>query len=241
LCNTSPLLFLAVVCIGTQFWTDSTEAPTTAHLGLSLHPRYFDLAARLDTAVSCLLLAPVPSDATLDSVCALLLYSQWMPYVRDSHQTVKSRYNDLSAWVVFGLAVRYATFLGLERAVCQPTDNADSAGSAFASSSTTDLARARVWLNLVTYDCNLTLTSGLPASIHIDPMRMESMARAFGQHRRAQFPGDVRYAALVELVCILQKARDAGGRAGGHAGGGSSHPNIDVLKRANMGFEDWSR
>ncbi|CAK7214645.1 hypothetical protein SEUCBS140593_002251 [Sporothrix eucalyptigena] len=235
----NPLLFLAVVSIGAQFWAEPASfhgngTPTQPHL----HPRYFELAALLDTAVSRLLLAPVPSDATIDSVCALLLYSQWMPYLREgSDDTVKSRYNDLSAWVVFGLAVRYASFLGLERRITRPFKNNGASETAWATR--TDFAWARVWLNLVTYDCNLTLTSGLPASI--DPTRVEVMARLFGQHRLAQFPGDLRYSALVELACIMQRARD--GERKGSAGGtyARGHPNVDVLKRANMGFEDWER
>lgn len=158
-------------------------------------------------------------------------------------QNVKSRYNDLSAWVVFGLAVRYASFLGLERIITRPFKNNSSTTTEAAWATRADFAWARVWLNLVTYDCNLTLTSGLPASI--DPTRVEVMARLFCQHRLSQFPGDVRYSALVELACIMQRARD-GERKGGAGGGGGStssscHPNIDVLKRANMGFEDWER
>ncbi|KAL1901811.1 hypothetical protein Sste5346_001514 [Sporothrix stenoceras] len=228
---THPLVFLAVVCIGLQFWSSSTTT--------GLHPRYFQVSSLWDTSISRLLLTPTPSDASLDAVCSLLLYSQWMPYTQDQDQDSgqpKSRYNDLSAWVVFGLAVRYASFLGLERRALLTNS----------TTSSTLLRESRTWLNLVTYDCNLTLTSGLPSSINAT--RVESMAREFGQHRLAQFPGDGRYAALVELACILQRAREgADGRGGAEGALSSSSPssitvgNIDVLKRANMGFEDWQR
>lgn len=226
-----PLVFLAVVCIGMQFW--STSSATTTPTGL--HPGYFQVSTLWDTAISRLLLTPIPSDASMDAVCSLLLYSQWMPYAQDQDQEdgqPKSRYNDLSAWVVFGLVVRYATFLGLERSALQFTS---------ATSTSTSLRQARIWLNLVTYDCNLTLTSGLPSSI--EATRVEGMARAFGQHRLAQFPGDGRYAALVELACILQRAKEGGGAEGGSSSSSFTHghASIDVLKRANMGFEDWQR
>ncbi len=279
-----PLLFLAVVCIGAQFWvapasyvsqfvshgcrSDPSSSQTTTCR--RMHPRYFELASLLDSAVARLLLKPMPSDATFDSVCALLLYSQWMPYIREEvdpndpddgpdggrvddgadsrsgepphhHIIIKSRYNDLSAWVVFGLAVRYATFLGLERRVTRPV-KADHAATAEAAWPTRpDLAWARVWLNLVTYDCNLTLTSGLPASI--DPTRVEAMARLFCQHYGSQFPGDLRYSALVGLACIMQRARNGERKGSASAKSTSSgrHANIDVLRRANVEFEEWER
>ena len=204
-----------------------------------LHPRYFELIALFDTAISRLLIRAVPSNATIDSVCALLLYAQWMPYFQEetydkspiegaAGPSFKSRYNDLSAWAVFGLAVRYASFLGLDRTAMAPFR-----GLTEAVASQEDLSRARVWLNLVTYDCNLTLTSGLPASV--DPALAEKTARSFCAHRLAQFPGDLRYAALVELASIVRRAK--------HSDRGYSmrYPNVDALRKANIGLEDWER
>lgn len=140
----------------------------------------------------------------------------------------KSRYNDLSAWAVFGLAVRYASFLGLDRTAMIPFR-----GVTEGAASAEDLMRARVWLNLVTYDCNLTLTSGLPASV--DPTLAERTARTFSAHRLAQFPGDLRYAALVELASIVRRAKPT------DSGSSTRCPNVDALRKANMGLEDWER
>ncbi|KAJ5516968.1 hypothetical protein N7527_008528 [Penicillium freii] len=161
------------------------------------HPRFHDLTKLLDKAVSKLLLRPTPSDVTLDSICVLLLYAQWMPCSKedDEDENVErqstnhepkatSRYNEISAWVVLGLAERYSVLLGLEQ----------SATSLFKPSnkvpSIEDVKRLRVWYNLLTCNFNLMLTSGLPASI--DPGPSVQVAWRFVSHELMQSPADLR-------------------------------------------------
>lgn len=184
--------------------------------------------------MSRLMLQPVPSDVTLDSIRVLLLYAQWMPASREDRiasyaddQPPKSRYNDISAWAVLGLAFRYATFLGLERAAIFPFRDTSSAISE------EDASRLRVLYNLITCDCNLMMTSGLPASI--DPSAAASVAPIFGSHIASQQPGDLRYTALVELATILHRAT--------RSGRDFSRRQLDEfsLRKANIELDDWER
>lgn len=139
----------------------------------------------------------------------------------------KSRYNDISAWAVLGLAARYAVFLGLDRAAITPFQGPID------SITEDDVDRLRVWHNLITCDCNLMLTSGLPASL--DPVPAASVARVFGSHPAAQQPGDLRVTALVELVVIAHRAI--------RSSGDSSCRRLDVvsLRKANTEYDDWER
>lgn len=132
----------------------------------------------------------------------------------------------MSAWAVFGLALRYASFLNLERLALAPF------GRLSKVISKEDADKLRTWLNLVTYDCNLTLTSGLPASV--DPTPATKIVREFCLHRSAQDPGDIRYAALIELACIVQRVK-------GQDATSSGHPSVPILKKANVEMEDWER
>ncbi|KKY23692.1 putative c6 finger domain [Phaeomoniella chlamydospora] len=116
--KSSPTLFLAICYIGARFWNESGLESDSV---LGLHPRFFDLAALLDLAVSHLLLRPIPSDVTLDSIRVLLLYAQWMPCsqsgeennedseLTESARLPTNRYNDISAWAMLGLAARHWT------------------------------------------------------------------------------------------------------------------------------------
>ncbi|PWY84780.1 hypothetical protein BO70DRAFT_312962, partial [Aspergillus heteromorphus CBS 117.55] len=184
------------------------------------------LTALLDQAVSRLLLRPTLSDVTLDSIRVLLLYAQWMPYTTDDNHPPKSRYNEISAWAVLGLAVRYALFLGLDQSALRP----------FAQSSTDsitagEIARLRVWYNLLTCDFNLMLTSGLPPSL--DPAASAQLARRFGAHRLAQQPADLRVAGLVELVALVHRAIRRCGDVSGR------QLNSDGLRRLNLSLDEW--
>ncbi|KAJ6155520.1 hypothetical protein N7470_006086 [Penicillium chermesinum] len=103
----SPMLVLAICSIGARFWDRLHDA---------VHSRSDELVSLLDKAVSSLLLRPTPSDVTLDSIRVLLLYAQWMPYSKEEEEeltasaprTLRSRYNEISAGAVLGLAMRYA-------------------------------------------------------------------------------------------------------------------------------------
>ncbi|ORY56910.1 uncharacterized protein BCR38DRAFT_528290 [Pseudomassariella vexata] len=227
--RSNPTLFLAILAVGARFWRDN-----------GLHPRYFDLIALCDAAISRLLLCPTPADASLGSIQALMLYLQWMPCGRkdtfgrfseevNSHtKKFRTRYNDMSAWAIFGLAVRYATFLSLEKSALAPFRK-----DVQSTPSRNDMDRMRVWLNLITYDCNLTLASGLTASL--DPTLTGQVARGFCSHHFAQTPGDVRYAALVELACIMRRAKHVDGTPT------NRQPDVASLNNANVEMNNWER
>ena len=90
-----------------------------------------------------------------------MLYVQWMPVdVQNGglQDRPRTRYNDVSAWSMLGLAIRYALFLGLQDSPAAFSPERQ------ASATVEDLARLRVWINLLTNDANLMLSSGLPAS-----------------------------------------------------------------------------
>lgn len=144
-----------------------------------------------------------------------------------SHYSFRSRYNEISAWAVLGLAIRYATFLGLERTAIAPFKSRTQ------SVSDDDMTRFRIWLNLVTCDCNLMLSSGLPTSL--DPAPAASVARRYSSHHNAQQPADLRATALVELGLISHGAT--------RSYGGFSGRQLDSfsLKKANTEFDEWER
>ncbi|KAM0817789.1 putative Zn(2)-C6 fungal-type domain-containing protein [Seiridium cardinale] len=227
--QSSPALFLAIVSVGTRFWHNN-----------SVHPRYFEIIALLDKTISRLLLCPTPNDASVDSIRALMLYLQWMPCApknspddssvgpHSRRAKLKTRYNDMSAWAVFGLALRYASFLNLERLALAPFHSPTKTAI-----SRDDVDRMRTWLNLITYDCNLTLTSGL--AISVNPLPAMKVVRDFCMHRTAQDPGDLRYGALIELACIIQRVKGSDG------GISNRQPTVPNLKKANVEMEEWER
>lgn len=209
--------------------------------GDRVHTQLFELTKLLDKAVSRLLLRPTPSDVTLDSIRVLLLYAQWMPCswgnedessVRNSNQSKtlsppKSRYNEISAWAVLGLALRYALFLGLDRAAIAPFR------SPVGVVSQEDVSCLRVWYNLLTCDFNLMLTSGQPASL--DPLVSAQVAQRFSSSRHAQQPADLRVAGLVELVAVVHRAMKSCGDVSGR------QLDLYCLRKINTELEDWER
>ncbi|KAL2824975.1 hypothetical protein BJY01DRAFT_163402 [Aspergillus pseudoustus] len=213
--QTAPSLFLAICSVGIRF-----SHPPKAHSTLT---------ALLDQAISRLLLRPTLSDVTLDSVSVLLLYAQWMPCTTQGNQPPKSRYNEISAWAVLGLAVRYALFLGLDHAALRPFAQYPAM-----EPSAEEVSRLRVWYNLLTCDFNLMLTSGLPASL--DPAPSAQVAKRFGTHPLAQKPADLRVAGLVELVSLVQRVMRRGSDA-------SSRRRLDAdgLQRLNNSLDEWER
>lgn len=154
------------------------------------------------------------------------------PSVRNSNQsktlnTPKSRYNEISAWAVLGLALRYALFLGLDRAAIAPFQDPVSAVSQ------NDMSCLRVWYNLLTCDFNLMLTSGQPASL--DPLVSAQVARRFSSSRHAQQPADLRVAGLVELVAVVHRAMKSCADVSGR--------QLDpyCLRKINTELEEWER
>ncbi|TVY84479.1 hypothetical protein LSUE1_G000773 [Lachnellula suecica] len=220
--QTSPALFLSVCAVGTRFW--QTNNNQTNYQGL--HENYRAIVTLLDSSMSRLLLQPCLSDVTLDNIRCLLLYIQWMPVETSAPGVSQTRYNDISAWSVLGLAIRYSLFLGLDRTALIP----------FSSQSINipdreDVARLRVWVNILTCDCHLMLSTGLPASL--DPEPVTKIGRSFATRKDATQPEDSRLAAVSELVAIIKRAAKSSG-----------DPRVRVLdplslKKANAEFDDW--
>jgi hypothetical protein len=139
----------------------------------------------------------------------------------------KSRYNEISAWVVLGLAERYSVLLGLEQSATSLFKDPSKIPSA------EDANRLRVWYNLLTCNFNLMLTSGLPASI--DPAPSVQVARNFVSSELMQSPADLRVRGLVELVEIVQLAMSSCGDISGR----QLQPRC--LERLNSDLDDWER
>lgn len=204
-----------------------------------MHPKCSELAVLLDRAVSRLLLHPTPRDVHLDSVVVLLLYAQWMPYGRQAYQDQNdyglgrrpkhpsSRYNDISAWAVLGLAARYAALLNLGNEAIAPFKRPETAATH------DEMSQLRIWYNLLTCDWNLMLSSALPATL--DPTEGASIARSFGAQPSAQQPNDLRYAALVELVNISHSALETNREFS------ARRLNAVGLRKFNVACDDWER
>ncbi|KAJ5150908.1 uncharacterized protein N7482_010160 [Penicillium canariense] len=158
-----------------------------------------------------------------------------MPYSRDDedelnsgqHHAPRSRYNEISAWAVLGLAVRYANLLGLDRSAITPFRETTKDPSEH------DVSRLRVWYNLLTCSFNLMLTSGLPASI--DPALSVEAAQSFGSHTRRQYPGDLRVTGLVELVGIVYRAMCSSGDVS------ARQLQARSLQKLNSDLDAWER
>ncbi|TVY35694.1 putative transcriptional regulatory protein [Lachnellula subtilissima] len=218
----SPVLFLSVCAVGARFW--QTANRRTNYQGL--HENYRAIVALLDSSLSRLLLQPILSDVTLDHIRSLLLYIQWMPVEQETPGICQTRYNDISAWSVLGLAIRYSIFLGLDRSAVTPFSTPNSTGPG-----QEDFSRLRVWINVLTCDCHLMLSAGLPASVDPEPVTM--IGRAFASHEKALQPDDSRVAAISELVAIIKRAAKSSG-----------DPRLRVLdsaslKKANAEFDNW--
>lgn len=133
-----------------------------------------------------------------------------------------SRYNDISAWAVLGLAARYAKLLRMNREMAIPREGAQDEE---------EFPRLRIYYNLISCDFNLMLSSGLPVSI--DPTStQQGMHRLIGSPG-SQLPGDLRIVALIELVSLtyqtLIKCGDFTGRK----------LDLRSLKSLNAGIDQW--
>jgi hypothetical protein len=114
-----------------------------------LHPKYSELVSLLDNCISALLLRPSPTDINLEAVQSMLLYVQWMPLQvpePSTGQLPRSRFSDASAWTIVGVAIRFSTYLNLDRSVLLPFSSRD------VNISDADMLTMRVWLNLVSVD-----------------------------------------------------------------------------------------
>ncbi|KAM0746830.1 hypothetical protein T439DRAFT_110046 [Meredithblackwellia eburnea MCA 4105] len=221
--SASLFLFTCLCVVGARYWTDPTARPGTGET--RLHPRYFDLVALFDRQVSSLFLFPTPPDICLETVQGLLLSAQWMALDRPVNPDARphSRFNDASAWNMIGLAIRFATFLQLERDIDKPFTGHGSA-------SDQEIRRMRVWLNLISVDHHLRLTASLPASL--DPTSAARVSRVYASHPRAQST-DIKFAGLCELIMIVHRAA--------LASGDPSLRNLDqtTLRKANEELNQW--
>lgn len=94
-----------------------------------------------------------------------------------------------------------------------------------------DFGRMRVWINLLTCDYHLMLSSGMPASL--DPRAVNKIVRYFSAQDDALQPDDSRLAAVSELVGIIHRASKSSGDPSVRALDSAS------LKKANSEFDDW--
>lgn len=226
-----PLLLLALCSIEARFW-DHTENSTQATV-VGFHPRYEDMVILFDTLISRLSLMPSLEDVNLRTIQVILLYAQWMPCERGSinvennsnQNLLRSRYNDVSAYAVLGLAMRFAKVMNLEAAATLPFQSPNG------SASTDNVDRLRVWNNLVTCHYNLMLNSRFDASV--DPTSAATASRNMMSHHAAQQLEDTRIAALAELSAIVYRAERSAGSLSRLSSDGVS------LRKANSSFDDW--
>ncbi|PQE31226.1 C6 transcription factor protein [Rutstroemia sp. NJR-2017a WRK4] len=134
--------------------------------------------------------------------------------------------NDVSAWSVLGLAIRYSIFLGLDRSAVAPF-----MPSNVEEPKREDLARLRVWINIMTCDTHLMLSAGLPASI--DPAPVSRIVKRFASHKDAVQPHDSRVAAVCDLVMIVRTIILKSGNPLARA------LDPENLKDANAALEEW--
>ncbi|KAJ5753073.1 hypothetical protein N7520_009990 [Penicillium odoratum] len=162
-----------------------------------------------------------------------------MPCIREEDDDVeydtstsrfpRSRYNEISAGAVLGLAMRYAHFIGLDPSAIASLERD---GKVLSSE---DVDYLRVYYNLLTCNFNLMLTSGFPASVDFDPNISVRITRAFGSQKASQYPGDVRVSGLVELVAIVNDAMRSSGDVTGRQIG------LARLLQLNEELVEWER
>jgi hypothetical protein len=211
----------------------SQSCNSAESISTEFHPRYTDLIALLDALISKLCLMPSLEDVALQTIQVILLYAQWMPCGQEhgdstpTHKHQRSRYNDVSAYTILGLALRFAKVIDLEKDATLPFLQSDK------SASTSDVDRLRVWNNLIACHYNLMLNSRFDASV--DPRPAASASKQMILHHAAQQPEDTRVAALVDLSVILYRTKQGLGT--------SSRLPLDgpSLRRANVEFDEWER
>lgn len=137
----------------------------------------------------------------------------------------KSRYNDISAWAVLGLAARYAKLLHLQRETVPARDSAKAGQD--------NSTRLRTYCNLISCDFNLMLSSGLPVSI--DPTFTQRSIDGLASDQYSQLPGDLRVTGLIELVSLTYQALSKCGDFSGRK------INAKSLKALNADFDLWER
>lgn len=77
----------------------------------------------LDAEMSRLTLRPRPADFCLETVQAWMIYSHWMPIDvigTPTGPSYRSRFSESSVWQCLGLAIRWATLLGLDQTAHVP-------------------------------------------------------------------------------------------------------------------------
>ena len=134
------LLGSGQVSLACEIWTEGSmrENPNW------LHPRYSELVALFDAQIHELILRPSSTDFTLEVVQSLLLSIQWpaLEWSTNEHGSpgMKSRFNDAYAWVMVGLAMRFAKHVNLDK--CHEETLSDENA----------MSRMRIWLNLISID-----------------------------------------------------------------------------------------
>lgn len=133
-------------------------APTSNRPQDWLHPRYADVVDLVDQSLTSLILRPSVTSSSVESIQAMLLYTQWMPLEVHNADTAsssqitfasKSRFNDISAWTAIGIAIRQATLIRLDK-VCVEAPMKYHSG--VLNIDDEEVKKVRVWMNLLSLD-----------------------------------------------------------------------------------------
>ncbi|RSH95502.1 hypothetical protein EHS25_000594 [Saitozyma podzolica] len=156
--SSSKLLLLAILCVGARFWSYSSRSSCW------LHPRYHELVRLLDMEVMRITLRPSPDDLKLETVQGLLLCAHWMPLdVSTDKKQYRFRFSEGGAWQCLGLAIRWATFLALERSCHLSFHRLESVTK-------DDARRYRTMLYLTESDHYLALSARRPTNLDPGPL-----------------------------------------------------------------------
>ncbi|GAA5852077.1 hypothetical protein JCM8547_000151 [Rhodosporidiobolus lusitaniae] len=194
--QSNKLLFLVILSVGARFW--SLEQPGAASW---LHSSYGALISEIDQELFRITFRPNLRDSSLETVQALLILVHWPPLDGPTTDTLESRYNDLYAWNLLGLTLRYAISAGVEDSVIALRQSGSNA-------SETDVRRFRTWIYLLESDVHLAVTARQRAMLN--PESAMAVADEFLLHPQS-YPSDRR---LVSLLKVSGAARLAAASCG---------------------------
>jgi hypothetical protein len=81
-----------------------------------LHDRYSELIRLLDAELMRVTMRSRHDDQRIETVQALLLCAHWMPFdLVDHREKFRSRFSEGGAWQCLGLAIRWASYISLDR------------------------------------------------------------------------------------------------------------------------------
>ncbi|ORY35312.1 hypothetical protein BCR39DRAFT_508725 [Naematelia encephala] len=182
----SMLLFLAILCVGARFWCYSSKSSCW------LHPRYSELVHLLDKEMARVALRPVCDDSRIETVQGLILCAHWMPLdFSGEKKQYSSRFWEGAAWQYLGVAIRWATFLSLERSCLLSMQHPEKA-------TREEVGHFRTMLYLAESDHYLALSARRPPSLNPGPL--SAVLANFLRCKDLQTT-DVRLTSLFRVAC----------------------------------------